>query len=707
MSGWDEFVHWAGRLLRDIDLDETERNYKVTLAERLGAVREKALANEPEWPEELRRSLGTTNLLDRYFLMALADDLRASSGQVKEILLAFWSKDPSLDSLDELAGALRPLNKRYSAGTVLSLGAVLLMAQDAAAYPPFRAQPTQKWYRLTGFAPSPSGGSVSTRYRDLLNFCDELLRQSGAAELPIADRLDAQGLAWVVTEHPVPESWNPTERRELTVWRGEGAADEDEPPVLDRGVGASRVLEDAAWLVLGAGLRGEPSALDPSTMTWTAATAEELLRRVQDEPDLSKANFLTKLQRQLEGAPRNVVLLAAELLFLQVIPLSNLKADTKRERIETVLAWLSPQPQLSPQMLDGLNAGGVFDGGVGFNVQIWQQLLWLARFVAHWSSQPTQVRHQGLTDPWVFQRVAAATPQDWPSIRHSLHYLTWPGWTEAVVSSEHRRRIRDAFAYRIDGPSGNDEEAIAKDLHTIRTVLDTEAGTRVEWYLPPYVNQWMKDKDEGQRAWLVRPRQGGAELVARWREAGIVSLVARHLAEVPAGSNLAQVGAAVEAGYQHQDYAQRLALTQEYHAFLSRMKTDDVVVTLAEDRMSVGIVLGEPRYDVDEVTRLNRPVAWVQQSVPSTSFPGCRRSPTWWRASCTSPCRTCKTSLTCSRCVSRSSSTALPGPARPSSLRRWPSTSSVVMIPAGLSSCSSTRRTPTRTSSRATGPRRV
>ena len=88
----------------------------------------------------------------------------------------------------------------------------------------------------------------------------------------------------------------------------------------------------------------------------------------------------------------------------------------------------------------------------------------------------------------------------------------------------------------------------------------------------PYGDQWLKHKDDGQRAWLVRPRQGGAELVARWQNEGFVSLAASHLGEVSAGSDLAEVRAAVENGYQHEDYAQRLALGNEYHAFLTRMK---------------------------------------------------------------------------------------------------------------------------------------
>jgi len=346
-----------------------------------------------------------------------------------------------------------------------------------------------------------------------------------------------------------------------------------------------------------------------------------MLRRVQDEPDFGKASFLAKLQLQLAGAPRDVVLLAAELLYLQVIPLTNVKAETKRERIVTVLSWLDPAPVMPVEMTSGLAAEGVFNGGVGFNVQIWQQLLWLCRFVSAWCALPGEDRRAALADPWVFLRVAAATPQDWPSIRHSLEYLAWPGWFEPVVASDHRRMIRNAFADRIGGPSGTDDESIARDLYAARQVIDAEIGDRVDWYAPPYVHQWSKHKDVGQRAWLVRPRQGGAELVARWQDEGFVSLAAGHLGEVAAGSDLAQVRAAVEAGYPHEDYALRLALAHEYHAFLTRMKAGDLVVTVAGEGLRVGVVGGEPEYSDDEDIRMRRTVAWSSRAVPRTEAP--------------------------------------------------------------------------------------
>ena len=77
------------------------------------------------------------------------------------------------------------------------------------------------------------------------------------------------------------------------------------------------------------------------------------------------------------------------------------------------------------------------------------------------------------------------------------------------------------------------------------------------------------------------------------------------------GADLPAVRGAVESGYQHVDYAQRRALTIEYHAFLSQMQPDDVIATLLHDRLEIGAVAGDAELDPDAAdARLRRDVAW-------------------------------------------------------------------------------------------------
>jgi len=128
---------------------------------------------------------------------------------------------------------------------------------------------------------------------------------------------------------------------------------------------------------------------------------------------------------------------------------------------------------------------------------------------------------------------------------------------------------------------------------------------------------------QGQRAWLVRPRTGGADLVKRWFDEGFCSLQATHLGDLQAGVTKSVVRDAVEAGYQHVDYAQRVELTNEYHAFLSRMQPSDIVATVINDCLRAGIVTGDPEFAVDDPqARLRRSVEWTPADpVPLESLP--------------------------------------------------------------------------------------
>ena len=83
---------------------------------------------------------------------------------------------------------------------------------------------------------------------------------------------------------------------------------------------------------------------------------------------------ITALEQQISQQ------LAAELLYLNVLPLSNVAGNAKRARITTVLKWV-PEPATIPANLDSALDSGVFNGGIGFNTTFWAQLVHLIAFV--------------------------------------------------------------------------------------------------------------------------------------------------------------------------------------------------------------------------------------------------------------------------------------------------------------------------------------
>lgn len=83
------------------------------------------------------------------------------------------------------------------------------------------------------------------------------------------------------------------------------------------------------------------SVIDPATTIWTAEAAEELRTRIGDNPIVGKdQGQWEKLDRQLQGASREVVLLAAELVFLREHAIRSARPETRKAHVDRVLAHL-------------------------------------------------------------------------------------------------------------------------------------------------------------------------------------------------------------------------------------------------------------------------------------------------------------------------------------------------------------------------------
>lgn len=184
---------------------------------------------------------------------------------------------------------------------------------------------------------------------------------------------------------------------------------------------------------------------------------------------------------------------------------------------------------------------------------------------------------------------------DQPAIRNSLLYLAFPLTFAPIVNQSHKRAIRNAFASWIDAPSGADPVSVDRDLLAIHTKQVEATGTKVNYYYEPYQSQWKKPDDAGRRAWLVRPRPSGTDLITRWRREGVVTLPAVHLPALEPGPGLAEITSMVEEAYQHEDYVRRLELATAFDIFCNRMKIDDIVVTDKDGLLYVGQITGEPR----------------------------------------------------------------------------------------------------------------
>lgn len=392
---------------------------------------------------------------------------------------------------------------------------------------------------------------------------------------------------------------------------------------MHRALGISKEIEDAAWFVLGAGLNGQPSALDGRTMTWTAEAAAELLERLDSGATDPKAPMMTNLRQNLEGASRGAKQLAVELLFLQSLPLAHevKSLKVKRARVAEAASWLEPPLELPEELYAGMTDHGVIrDRTAEFNWTIWDHLKWLCRFVAHVDAQPTAVVEAAVADPLAFHELTAGTPEDQPAIRRSIEFLVWPAYFEPVVADVERQEIRDAFASLVGGAKGDTDEEVSADIHRIRLHLDEQAGQRIDWYSRQLVSQWRKVGDPGRRAWLLRSHHDNAELLATWQEEEAVTLDVEHLRLLDPGVTAGVVQHAVDEDYKHLSYVEREDTKTAVFAFLTVMKPGDLTLYQHSGTVRVGVVLGEPEHYEDN-RRLRRKVRWFDEVHSTAELP--------------------------------------------------------------------------------------
>lgn len=220
------------------------------------------------------------------------------------------------------------------------------------------------------------------------------------------------------------------------------------------------------------------SVIDPATTIWTAETAEELRARIGDNPIVGKdQGQWEKLDRQLQGASREVLLLAAELVFLREHAIRSARPETRRAHVDRVLTHLdSPLAIPAPMSTWLARPAGIagFEPGSWYNGALWRHVIWASTFVRHWDGLSEAERESARTDPWELQRVMLTSGDDRSDIRNALQFLARPDVFEPISSASMKVKIRNGLADRIGGASGDTPGSIDRDLLAIRAVLAHE-----------------------------------------------------------------------------------------------------------------------------------------------------------------------------------------------------------------------------------------
>lgn len=375
------------------------------------------------------------------------------------------------------------------------------------------------------------------------------------------------------------------------------------------------------------------SVIDPTMSIWTAEVAEDLRARVEDNPIVGKEQGQwDKFDTQLEGASREVVLLAAELVFLREQPLLSALPDTRRAHVERVLAHLE-LPTAIPESMSACIARpagtGGFEPGSWYNGALWRHIIWASTFVCFWNGLPEAEREVGRADPWALQRSMLESGADRSDFRNALQFLARPDSFEPISSAAMKMKVRDGLSDRIAASGGSDPLSLDQDLLAIRAHLAREVDGTFHFWTPGVQELWDPTEDSSasvpeESAMPAEPRQrhfwlySPGSQASMWQEfldAGIMAIGWDELGDISSYADRAAIRQSLdvdETGGSMKNAV--LAVWQ----FQNEMEVGDVVFAKRGRREVVGRgeVVSEARFDPDRETFRNvRSVNWTHFGV--------------------------------------------------------------------------------------------
>jgi DNA polymerase III delta prime subunit len=212
---------------------------------------------------------------------------------------------------------------------------------------------------------------------------------------------------------------------------------------------------------------------------WTVEAAEDFHNRFVVQEDRTDASFVQKLAGQLATAPRETVLLAADIVYVNCLPVHDMRRETKLARIEGVLGLLADRPQVAGVLADALDTRiGIATLGQA-NTQVWLQVRYLAELARDWARLDQDRRAELLADPWAMKTYLSGLPLFNPLQMSTLQHLLFPSVFEPIVSVGVKEKIAKTFA----GISSVSEEGdLDRQLGNVRSALTPVLGESFHFY---------------------------------------------------------------------------------------------------------------------------------------------------------------------------------------------------------------------------------
>jgi hypothetical protein len=235
----DEFIYWASRYHELASYVPDERDYKLTIVQRLSEAKQ-AVLEGGDWLPLLKRAFASPNNLtpwqvhDTFLKWCQEDPDRGA-----KLLRRLWQgTEEPLTRLADFFGHF-PREVVSGLGSRTTLGSFLMMAIDPYVYPPYRVAAFHAAYRLTSHDRGDERDEVGM-YRAGLAFLDRLRERAETRGFLLSDRLDAQSVVWCIANWPTPAEWPDEDRAAFDRYR-QGA-----PEVIEDELEAEPAVEEQA-----------------------------------------------------------------------------------------------------------------------------------------------------------------------------------------------------------------------------------------------------------------------------------------------------------------------------------------------------------------------------------------------------------------------------------------------------------------------------
>lgn len=235
---------------------------------------------------------------------------------------------------------------------------------------------------------------------------------------------------------------------------------------------------------------------------WTTNNVAAIEQYFSNNPDEGSGDFFEKLEGQLEPCSDEVKQLAAEMLWLLLIAVSNIGPDKKRASVQRVWSWSGDVLPDDHPLLSDSTLTGVGSGGTAYNTSRWRELGYLIDITKQALALPSVERQAAFDD---FERLGQwltkIADNEKRQFRHMLLFMLHPDQAERIFSNGDRWKIVSKFTGKpLKSVKQLSSTQLDQMLLGIRQEKEAEFGTtELCFYIQPLRGIW---KEQETRNWL-------------------------------------------------------------------------------------------------------------------------------------------------------------------------------------------------------------